>query len=106
MSIACPTHFIPVFAANIHITAAQLSVSQVPVFLYTSRCVVFIAFPSFAASGTDPCSCLCVDFPIADLIESYWRKNTCFFFYVLQLLEFKCDAGFITASCEIKTFPE
>lgn len=33
MSITHPVHFIPVFAANIPVTVAQLSVSQVHVFL-------------------------------------------------------------------------
>lgn len=71
MSITHPVHFISVFAVNIHVSVAQLSVSQVLVFLYNSRCMGIIIIAFIFCAVIDPCSCLCVNTPVADLEGSY-----------------------------------
>lgn len=58
-------------------------------------------FPLLLPAVTDLYRCFYIDTITADLEESYYRNDTCFFGYVSQLLEFKCDANFIITSCKI-----
>lgn len=103
MSIIHPVHFIPVFAANIHVTVAQLSVSQVHVFPFTSSCMGIIAFSFCATSCNRSLQLSLCRYSCSRLRRIIWKWHL--HFLSISIVELKYNTSLIfIASCKILIF--
>lgn len=101
MSITHPMHFIPVFAANMHVTVARLSVSQVHVFLFTSRCMGIIVFSFCATSCNRSLPLSLYRYSCCRLRRIVLEKGHLLFFLCISIAVLKCNASLIfITSCK------
>lgn len=105
MSITHPVHFIPVFAANIHVTVAQLSVSQVHVFLSASSCMGIITSSFCATSCNRSLQLSLYRYSPCRLRRIMLEKWHLHFSLCISIVGLTCNASFIfIASCKIIFF--